>query len=155
MPVPVKSDLSLVQQETRRNEDRIKLLEIALAKLTEKQEQDIATLYDFIDEDGLERDNVHFRIDRRITWLSRGIDFLESFIKEKLAPDELEQFEQHVGNNRGFPDDQRHSQRNVDDSAVLHALEFNGAGEGGKRKRRRRTRKKKTRKSKKKTKRKI
>ena len=86
--------------ESMRNEDRIKRLEIELDKLKTKQQRDIDDMDSAIDEDNIFRDS-------RISNLNRDIDLIESFIREKLAPGELEQFISHVNNNRGFIDEDK------------------------------------------------
>lgn len=121
--------------ESMRNEDRIKRLEIELNKLKKKQQNDIDDVEDAIDEDNRLRDS---RTDK----ISDDVYLIESFIREKLAPGELEQFIRHVNNNRGFPPVSPASSVASDDSFT-----------GGRRKKK--TRKKKRRKSKKKTKRKY
>ena len=123
--------------ESMRNEDRIKRLEIELDKLKTKQQRDIDDMDSAIDEDNIFRDS-------RISNLNRDIDLIESFIREKLAPGELEQFISHVNNNRGFIDED-------EDDASSFASDDSFTG--GRRKKK--TRKKKRRKSKKKTKRKY
>lgn len=128
--------------ESMRNEDRIKRLEIELNKLKEKQQIDIDDLDIAIDEDNRLRDS-------KIENISDNIYLIESFITEKLAPGELEQFIHHISNNRGFPLEPPDMIQDLDMAAVAS----DDGVSGGRRKKK--TRKKKRRKSKKKTKRKY
>ena len=132
--------------ESMRNEDRIKRLEIELDKLKTKQQRDIDDMDSAIDEDNIFRDS-------RISNLNRDIDLIESFIREKLAPGELEQFISHVNNNRGFIDED-------EDEYETSSFASDDSFTGGRRKKsmKKKTRKKKRQKrqkSKKKTKKKY
>ncbi len=94
-----------------------------------------------------------YRTNIKLKKLLDRIDLIKSFIMEKLAPGELQQFDRHIRNNRGFPRDENHTQYTTDPSALVDDA-FSPSTDGG-RGGKRRTRKKKTRKSKKKSRRKY
>lgn len=119
--------------ESMRNENRIKRLEIELDKLKAKQQRDIEDMDSAIDQDNRFRDS-------RISNIDRDINLIENFIREKLAPGELEQFINHVNNNRGFLD-----KDDDDASSVASDDSFTG---GRRKKKNKRKKKKKTRKKK-------
>jgi len=138
-------------------EDRIKYLEIELRRVEEQQDEFVDHIKTTMTRMGadIERKRLQevFRTKLKFQKLLDRIDLIKSFIEEKLAPGELQQFDRHRRNNRGFLRDENHTQYTTDPSALVDDA-FSPSTDGG-RGGKRRTRKKKTRKSKKKSRRKY
>ena len=124
---PTINDSSLTIEQLDKLTERVKYLETELENLKVKQQKDINDLDNSIDEENRLRDekmNDYFNL----------VALLERFIEEKFAPEEWQQFINHVNNE---PD--------IDTMSDTSSIAYDDSFIGG--------RKKKTRKRKKKRKR--
>ena len=135
---PNVNDKSLSIELLDKLTERVKYLETELENLKVKQREDINDLDNSIDEDNRLRDarmNDYFNL----------VSLLERFIEEKFAPEEWQQFINHVNNE---PDPDAVS----DTSSIASDDSFTG---GRKRKNKRRTKKKRHNRKKRRTRRKV
>ena len=134
---PNVNDKSLSIELLDKLTERVKYLETELENLKVKQREDINDLDNSIDEDNRLRDarmNDYFNL----------VSLLERYIEEKFAPEEWQQFINHV-NNEPDPDSVS------DTSSIASDDSFTG---GRKRKNKRRTKKKRHNRKKRRTRRK-